>query len=134
MACYAYYGLLNTKLIKMTNETFKIEIDRKAIVKQINSSIQGHVKSILSKEETNIKNSLEQYFKKSFIHDNDSEFENSLYYLVEASTRKAFETAIEDIGFHQKMVEKAKEILTDDDFIQKLAEESVRKSMGLPKK
>jgi hypothetical protein len=114
--------------------TFKIEIDRKSIVEQINNSIQGHVKKLLSEEETNIKNSLEKYFKKSFRHDNNSDFENSLYYLVEISTRKAFETAIEELGFQQKMVEKAKEILTDDDFIQKLAEESVRKSMGLPQK
>ena len=118
----------------MENETFKIEIDRKAIVEQINTSIQRHVKSILSQEETNIKSSLEKYFKKSFIHDKDSEFENSLYYLVEIATRKAFETAMEELGFQQKMVEKAKEILTDGDFIQKLAEESVRKSMGLPQK
>ena len=68
------------------------------------------------------------------MHDKDSEFENSLYYLVEISARNAFATAMEELGFQQKMVEKAKEILTDGDFIQKLAEESVRKSMGLPKK
>ena len=115
-------------------KTFKIEIDRKAIVETINTSIQDKIKSQMNAQMGDIEETIKQYFKRSFFNDKKNEFESALDWTVEAAFRKGINSAMEELNFKELIAEKAKELLRSDNLIQKLAEAKVRSSLGLPQK
>ena len=115
-------------------ETFKIEIDRKQIVKTINENIHDKIKSQMNAQMGDIEETIKQYFKRSFFNDKKNEFESALDWTVEAAFREGINSAMEELNFKELIAEKAKELLKSYNLIQELAEAKVRSSLGLPQK
>ena len=114
-------------------EKFKIEIDRKEIAKTINESIQCKIKEHLNKNVGNIEDTISMYFKKSFLNNNQNEFERALDYTIEIAFREGLEKAMEELNFKELLAKKAKELLSNDGLIIKIAEDKLRQSLGLDK-
>ncbi len=113
-------------------EPFKVEIDRLEINKIINDGVQDKIKSVMQSQMTDIEKSITEYFKKSFFRDKDSQFESALDYTIESAFREGLTKAMEELNFKELIAEKAKELLSNNNFISKLAEAKVRTSLGLP--
>ena len=113
-------------------EHFKIEIDGKQIKEMYNSIINRVIEESLSKYRENIELSVKTYFDKGFFKDKISSFESALDWAIEASFRDGINKAMESLDFKEMIAEKAKELLSSNDFISKLAEAKVRASLGLP--
>lgn len=112
-------------------EKFKIEIDRAQIVDTINTGIQEKVRAQMKAQDKDIDEAITQYFKKSLFNNQSSRFESALDYTVEAAFRKGLEMAMEQLNFKEMIAQKAKELLSDNNFIAELAEKKVRASLGL---
>ena len=115
-------------------QEFKIRIDAKAIREQINASIQHKITTQLNAQEQDIEKSIKDFFYKGFHSITRNAFENSLDYVIEGALRQGLEKAMEELGFHEMIAEKAKTYLQDDDILRELAEGKVRASLGLPQK
>lgn len=118
----------------MEQEKFKIEIDRKLISDTINEKIVGTILSQMELQKKDIESSIKDYFQKSFFRDKDTMFENALDWTIENAFRSGITKAMEDLNFTEVIASKAKEILSDNNFISELAEQKVRASLGLPQK
>jgi adenosine deaminase len=110
-------------------------IEVKLSVKDINDLVKDRVleavKQQLSSSEADIKKSIEQYFKKPIFDNKINEFERSLDWSVEAAFREGVDIAMKELKFKELIAEKAKEILSDGNFIQELALQKVKASLGL---
>ncbi len=112
-------------------KNFQIEVNRKEIVDIINASLQDKIKSIMNSQMSDIEKSIQEYFKKSFFNDKKNQFDSALDYTIEMAFREGLEKAMEELNFKEIIANKAKELLSDDKLIHKLAEEKVRRSLGL---
>lgn len=115
-------------------EKFKIEIDRREIVETINKGLHDKIKEQMNAQSKDIEKSIEEYFKRSFFNDKKTQFDQALDYTIEIAFREGLEKAMEEMNFKELIAEKAKELLSKDNFIQELAEAKVRSSLGLPQK
>ena len=97
----------------------------------LKESLVSSINKSLNKNKENIENSLDNYFRKGFFNDRDSQFENALDWAVESVFREGITKAIEELSFKELIANKAKEILSDNEFIRNLAERKVRASLGL---
>tara|TARA_B100002049_G_C15844750_1_gene276677 strand:- start:140 stop:484 length:345 start_codon:yes stop_codon:yes gene_type:complete len=113
-------------------EKFKIELDRRQITETVTAEIKESIKKGLEANKENISKSLNEYFKKGFFNDSGkNEFENQLDYTIEIATRAGLEIALEDLNYKQMIANKAKELLQTDDFLKQLAEDKIKKFLGL---
>ena len=112
-------------------ESIKIEIDRKNILDIVNNKVSENILSYMDKNMEDINKSIEKYFKLSFFQDKNTQFENALDWTIEDAFREGIKTAMEDLKFKELIAEKAKEILSNDDFIKELAVAKVKSSLGL---
>jgi len=115
-------------------EKFKIEIDRREIVETINKGIHDKIREQMNAQSKQIEASIADHFKRSFFNEKKNEFESALDYTIETSFRDGLELAMKEMKFKELIAEKAKELLSDDNLIQELAEAKVRSSLGLPLK
>lgn len=114
---------------------FVIEIDRDQITGIINKIIQSKIESEMSLQMKSIDKSIEEYFQKSFFNDKVTMFDSALDYTIESAFRIGVSKAMEELNFTEIIAQKSKELLMNDSFIHKLAEDKVRSSLGLlPKK
>ncbi len=82
-----------------------------------------------------IERSIDKIFNTgSIFNKRESEFESALDWSIEHLFREGLTKAMEELGFKEMIAGKAKEILSNNDFISELAEAKVRSSLGLPKK
>lgn len=58
-------------------------------------------------------------------------FDSALDWTIEQAFRDGLELAMKKVKLKELIAEKASKILSDDAFIHKLAEEKVKKSLGL---
>jgi hypothetical protein len=79
-----------------------------------------------------IQRALTEYFQKSFMSNKANAFESALDWCVEGALREGLDKAMQELNFKEMIAAKAKEILSDSDFIKNLAEAKVRSSLGLP--
>lgn len=97
--------------------------------------LQGHISEAIRKAIENnsvdIKKSIEEYFSKGMFQNKKSQFDSALDWAVEQAFREGLNTAMEELNFHEVIAAKAKEILSDNNFIAELAEEKIRQSLGL---
>lgn len=115
-------------------EGFKITVDRDAIVELINEGVRDRISEELRAQSEHITMSIGEYFKKGFFRDIKSKFDNALDYTVDEAFRQATGTVMKEMNFTELVAEAARKMMTDEGFIQELAEAKVRASLGLPKK
>lgn len=116
----------------MDNIDIKLNVgELKEILKK---SLTDTVEKSITKNKQQIESSLDNYFQKKAFQFKESEFESSVDWAVEACLREGMTKAMEDLNFKEMIAEKAKEILSSDNFIKELAENKVRSSLGLPLK
>jgi predicted peroxiredoxin len=113
-------------------ENFNISLNPEDFKKIATEFLTNKINKSLEKNEVFIEASLDNYFKKSLFEKKQNGFESALDWAIESIFREGIELAMEELKFKEKIAEKAKEILSDNDFITKLAESKVRTSLGLP--
>jgi len=82
----------------------------------------------------NAVSNIKEYFEKSFFNNKDTAFDNALDYTIEAALREGLDKAMKELNFTELVAAKAKELLSEPNYIAELAEAKVRSSLGLPSK
>jgi len=95
------------------------------------NTLTGSIEKSLLKNKEHIETSLDSYFKKGMFEKRETDFESALDWAVESCFREGLNKAMEELGFKEVVAEKAKELLSDPDFIKDLAYKKVRSSLGL---
>lgn len=113
-------------------EKLKLELSVKDLHDIVKDTIGNAIKSSLSKNTDQINTSIDAYFHKAFFQNKESQFESALDWAVENAFRLGLEQAMNELNYKELIASKCKEILLDNDFISRLAESKVRRSLGLP--
>ncbi len=113
-------------------DNFNISLSVKELTDLAKETIMASIDKSLKSNKENIEKSIEQYFRKSIFDNKASQFENALDWAVENAFRLGLEKAMEDMNFKEIIAQKAKEMLSNEDFIKELAEKKIRASLGLP--
>jgi len=106
-----------------------LEISVKDIKNALNESIEKLVHKSFSKHENIILIKIEKYFERDWY--GDTKFERQFQDAFNLSMQEGIEKAIIDLDLKNTIAEKSKIILSDNDFISKLAEQKIRNSLGL---
>lgn len=114
-------------------ETINFEIKVGDLHRTLKDHLDGFIKESLHSNETTIKEQIHDYFKTDFFKKKLSSFQESFDWAVEQTFRKGIEKAMLELDFIEVVASKAKEILSDNDFITTLADAKIRASLGLPK-
>lgn len=115
-------------------EEFKIQIDQKQLTELFNNALAGIIEKSISNQKEQIEGTIKTYFDKGYFKDKSTQFDNALDWAVECAFRDGLNKAMEELNYKELIAEKAKEILSDGNLINELAEEKIRTSLGLPKK
>ncbi len=115
-------------------EDIKIEVSAREITELLKEKIVGKIQESLRLNTKQIEDSVEQYFRKSIFDNKITHFESALDWAVENCFREGLNLAMEELGYKEMIATKAKELLSDNNFIAELAEAKVRASLGLPSK
>lgn len=94
-------------------------------------TLSNSINKSLEKNKGHIETSLDNYFKKGMFEKRETDFESALDWAVESCFREGLNKAMEELNFKEIIAQKAKEILSDPNFIKDLAEKKVRASLGL---
>ena len=113
-------------------EEFKIALSAREITEMVKETVGAAVQKSLNANKDQIERSIDQYFKKGIFDNKTSQFDSALDWGVENAFREGLDLAMKELGFKELIAQKAKEILSDNDFIKDLAERKVRASLGLP--
>ena len=114
------------------NKSIDFNLSVEDLMEIIKKPIGDYIRESLSLNKNAIQDQIHAQFKKSFWgKSEDNIFEKSLDWAVEHSIRKGVDEALEELNFSEMIKEKAKEILSDGDFIKTLAEAKIREKMGL---
>ena len=113
-------------------ENINVTLNAGELKEIVKTSLSNSINKSLEKNKEQIELSLDNYFKKGMFDKRETDFESSLDWAVESLFREGLNKAMEDLGFKELIAEKAKEILSDANFIKDLAEKKVRSSLGLP--
>jgi len=113
-------------------ENLKINLSVKELTDMVKETVGNSIQKSLNANKDQIEKSIDSYFKKGIFDSKESQFESALDWAVENAFRLGLEQAMQELNFKEMIAEKAKEILSDSDFIKKLAEAKVRSSLGLP--
>jgi hypothetical protein len=112
----------------MENMKFELSVDEIATI--VKETIVSSVKKSISANEKQVEESMKEYFKKSIFEKKMSQFESSLDWAIERTFREGVEKALIELDFKELVAEKTKEILSDGNFVKKIAEQKVRKALG----
>ena len=115
-------------------ENFTIEIDRELVKKRVNETIDASINKALKDKKEDIERALTDFLNKGFFKDKTSSFDKALDWVVDRAFSDGLEKAMDELDFKEVIAEKAKELLSNPDFISDLAEAKVRSSLGLPQK
>lgn len=113
-------------------EELKINVSVKEITDMVKETIGSSIQKSLNSNKEQIEKSIDGYFKKSFFDNKQSQFESALDWAVENAFRLGLEQAMTELNFKELIAKKAKELLSNENFIKDLAEKKVRSSLGLP--
>lgn len=95
-------------------------------------TLSNSINKSLEKNKEHIEKSLDDYFKRGMFDKRETDFESALDWAVESCFREGLNKAMEELSFKELIAQKAKELLSDPNFIKDLAEKKVRSSLGLP--
>jgi nucleoside-diphosphate-sugar epimerase len=112
-------------------ENLNINLSVKDLTEMVKETIGKSIEKSLNDNKEQIEKSIDGYFKKAFLNNKESQFESALDWAVETAFRIGLEKAMGELNFKELIAEKAKEILSDNNFIKELAEQKVRRSLGL---
>jgi hypothetical protein len=112
----------------MNLENLNVRLNAGDLKQIVIDTLTSSINKSLQKNKEQIETSLDNYFKKGI---KESDFESTLDWAVEASFREGINKAMEELNFKELIAQKAKEILSDNNFIKDLAEKKVRSSLGL---
>ena len=112
-------------------DKIKVEITTEDISKSLRLITDDAIKVCLEAHKSTIRGQISEYFDKGVYTKHKSKFEDSLDWAVEQSFRQGLTKAMEEIKFDEFISGKCKEILSDNDFVAKLAEDKIRASLGL---
>ena len=113
-------------------ESLNINLSVKDLTDMVKETIGKSIQKSLDANKQQIENSIDGYFKKSFLNNKESQFENALDWAVENAFQIGLQQAMDELNFKELIAQKAKEILSNENFIKELAEKKVRSSLGLP--
>ena len=114
-------------------ENLKINISVDEINDMVKETVGNAVQKSLKENQFQIASSIDNFFKKRMNFENrDSQFESALNWAVEEAFNLGLEQAMAELNFKELIAQKAKELLSNEDFIKDLAEKKVRSSLGLP--
>jgi len=115
----------------MSQENLNINLSVKDLTEMVKETVGNSIKKSLESNKAQIETSINDYFKKAFFINKESQFESALDWAVENAFRLGLEKAMEELNFKELIAQKAKELLSNDTFIRDLAEKKVRSSLGL---
>jgi len=108
-----------------------ITITEKDIQTMLNDHIAESIKKSIDANRGKLDNSVSKYFEKGIFETRVSTFEKSLDWAVEQAFREGISKAMKEANFKDVIAAKAAEILVNNDFVQSLAIQKVRASLGL---
>jgi len=114
-------------------ENFKFEVDGKQIKEQYNIILNEVIAKALTKEKENIESVIKLYFDRGIFKDKISKFDVALDWVIEAAFREGLEKAMNKLNIKEIIADKAKEMLSDNNYLKDLADAKIRASLGLPK-
>jgi hypothetical protein len=102
-------------------------------IKQILQDKLGDIiNSTIEANKANIQTQLNKYFSStSIFSNNENEMGQAVDWAVESLYREAVTETLNKLEYKEHLKTKIEEILTDEDFIHKLAVEKVKKSLGM---
>lgn len=110
----------------------KFEITPSEIKEAIVNDVQSILKSKFAEHKTNLEGQIDRFFRKNYSKaDTNSPMEDALDWSLELIYRDAMSKALVELDFENLVKEKIKSILSDPSFLQKMAEEKVRKALGV---
>ena len=115
----------------MDENVIKLEFTTKELVDLMKSTVAHSIEKAMVNNKENIDISLKQYFKKSIFDDRKNDFENALDWAIEACFRTGVEKAMTELNFQEVVCQKAKELLSDNNFVAEIAMKKVMASLGL---
>lgn len=116
-------------------EKIEMKVNVGILKEMFETTLKGYVNNSLLKNKENIEKSLDKLFNNGTIFSTKaSEFESAMDWAIETEFRDGITKALQELNFKEMIAKKAKEILTNNDFITQLAEDKIRASLGLPKK
>jgi 3-methyladenine DNA glycosylase AlkC len=113
-------------------ENINLNISVKDLTDIIKNDLSDIIRKRLSANKDDIEKSLDDQFRRRIFTHDKNQFENALDWAIEHAFREGLNIAMEELNFKELIAKKAKEILSNDDFIKTLAEQKVRASLGLP--
>jgi hypothetical protein len=113
-------------------ENLNINLSVKEITDMVKETIGNSIQKSLNNNKEQIEKSIDSYFKKSMFDNKQNQFESALDWAVENAFRSGLEQAMTELNFKEIIAQKAKELLSNENFIKDLAEKKVRSSLGLP--
>ena len=115
-------------------ENFTIEIDRDLVKQRVNETIDASISKALRNKKEDIEKTLTDFVDKGFFKDKTSSFDKALDWVIDRAFSDGLEKAMDELNFKEVIADKAKELLSNPDFISDIAEAKVRSSLGLPQK
>lgn len=112
-------------------ENLNVTLNSGDFKKIVIDTLSNSINKSLEKNKEHIETSLDSFFKNGIFDNKRTDFESALDWAVESSFREGLNKAMEELGFKELIAQKAKEILSDSNFIKDLAEKKVRSSLGL---
>jgi uncharacterized membrane protein YheB (UPF0754 family) len=113
-------------------ENLNINLSVKELTDMVKETVENSIQKSLNANKDQIEKSIDVYFKKGMFDSKESQFESSLDWAVENAFRLGLEQAMTELNFKELIAQKAKELLSNENFIKDLAEKKVRSSLGLP--
>lgn len=113
-------------------ENLNINLSVKELTDMVKETVGNSIQKSLYANKDQIEKSIDSYFKKALFDNKESQFESALDWAVENPFRLGLEQAMQELNFKEMIAQRAKELLSSENFIKDLAEKKVRQSLGLP--
>lgn len=114
-------------------ENIDISLSKEDLKNMVTEVMLNSIKQTVGANRKQLNDSVAKYFEKGFFNDKVSQFEKALNWAVEEAFRGGIYKAMIELDFEDLVAEKAKEVLSDKDFLESVAKEIVRKQLNLEK-
>lgn len=115
-----------------TPEKINLQIDQKDLNALLNKLLGGIIESSISQRRTDIEASIKKMFSSAVFDSKRNDLEDAVHWNLNYFVDEGVKKALEELDYKTLIANKAKELLSDNDFIAKLAHEKVLRSLGLP--
>lgn len=113
-------------------ENIDLGITVSVIQDMIKDNLSTSINNSLFKSKEKIDTSIANYFNNGGgFSKKESQFDSVLDWAVELIFRESLQQVLTELNYKELIVEKCREILSEDNFIRDLAEKKVKASLGL---